>query len=230
LSSYYPICLDLTNRHCQVIGGGEVAERKVLSLLEAGARVLVIAPRVTDRIRQLASEKVIVFIEREYRSGDLDKAFLVISATDNPAVNALIATEAERSNILLNVVDSPAECNFIVPASVVRGNLLISVSTSGRSPALARKIRQRMEQNYGCEYGPLLEILGCCRKLVLERVPDIEERKQIFGELAESILPEMILNKDISQILEAIRSTIKKSDFPHSKLEEEIRNVIFGPD
>jgi precorrin-2 dehydrogenase/sirohydrochlorin ferrochelatase len=212
-----------------VIGGGEVAERKVLSLLEAGARVQVISPQITERIHQLANEKAIVFIEREYRSGDLDKAFLVISATDNPAINAAIATEADRLNILLNVVDSPAECNFVVPASVIRGNLLISVSTSGKSPAFAKKIRQQIEQSYGLEYGPLLEILGYCRKFILEQVSDIEVRKQIFGQLAESILPEMIRNKDIPQILETIRRILKEKNFPHPKLEEEIHKAIFGP-
>lgn len=229
MSSYYPICLDLTNRRCLVIGGGEVAERKVLSLLQAGAQVRVISPQITDRIHQLASEKTIVFVEREYRPGDLDDAFLVISATDNPVINATIATEAGRLNILLNVVDSPEDCNFVVPASVSRGNLLISVSTSGKSPALAKKIRQQIEQCYGIEYGPLLEILGCCRKFVLEQVSDIEERKHIFGRLAESLLPEIVRNKDIPQILETVRRILKKNDFLPPKLEEEIRKVIFSP-
>lgn len=229
MSSYYPICLDLTNRHCLVIGGGEVAERKVISLLEARARVQVISPQITDRISQLAKEGMINLTKREYRTGDLEKAFLVISATDNAVINTAIAAEAERLNILLNVVDSPAECNFIVPASVIRGDLLISISTSGKSPAFAKKIRQQIEQNYGIEYGPLLKILGCCRKLIIEQVSDIEIRKQIFGQLAESILPEMVRNKDILQILETMCRILRQRNIAHPKLEEEIHKAVFGP-
>jgi precorrin-2 dehydrogenase/sirohydrochlorin ferrochelatase len=216
-----------------VIGGGEVAERKVLSLLEAGARVRVISPQITERIQQLANEKEIVFIEREYRSGDLDKTFLVISATDSPVINAAIATEADRLNILLNVVDSPAECNFIVPASVIRGNLLISVSTSGKSPAFAKKIRQQIEQRYGFEYGPLLEILGCCRKFILEQVSDIEVRKQIFGQLAESIFKFWKLSAAyLKRMISLIQSLKRKSAKLYLALVEimvwEIYNDIYS--
>ena len=209
-----------------VIGGGEVAERKVFSLLTAKARVRVIAPKATDSIHQLVKEKKIILSEREYRPGDLGGVFLVISATNNLATNASIAKEANRLNILLNVVDSPCACNFVVPASVIRGNLLISISTSGKSPALAKRIRKKIQQDYGPEYGPLSEILGLCRELVIEHVPDIENRKQIFGRLADSILPEMIRDGDIQQTMKLIRHILKVNDFPFSKLETKISKII----
>jgi precorrin-2 dehydrogenase/sirohydrochlorin ferrochelatase len=209
-----------------VVGGGEVAERKVLSLIQAGACVEVISPKVTERIRRLAKERIISWTDREYRPGDSKNAFLVISATDNPVTNASIAQEADRLNTLLNVVDSPQQCNFIVPASVFRGNLLISTSTSGKCPALAKRIRKEIQQNYRAEYGPLLEVLGLCRELVLDQVPDIEIRKQIFEQLAESISPEMIRDKDIPQIMENICQTLNDEDFPLHRLETGIRNIL----
>ena len=229
LPAYYPICLELTNRNCLVVGGGEVAERKIDSLIQAEACVEVISPEVTEHIRRLAKERVISWTEREYRPGDLKKAFLVISATDNPAANASIAQDADRLNTLLNVVDSPKQCNFIVPASVVRGNLLISTSTSGKSPALAKRIRKEIELNYGAEYGPLLDILGLCRELVLDRVPDIEIRKQLFERLADTISTEMVRDGDISQIMDTISQTLKENDFPLPKLKNKIRKILRKP-
>ena len=229
MPAYYPICLELANRNCLVVGGGEVAERKVLSLIQAGACVEVISPKVTARIGRLAKKKEITWTDREYRPGDIKKAFLVISATDNQFTNASIAQEAYRLNTLLNVVDSPKECNFIVPASVIRGNLMISTSTSGKSPALAKRIRQEIQQNYGPEYGPLLDILGVCRELVLDQVPDIETRKQLFGRLADSISAEMARNGDISQIMNTISQTLQESDFPLPKLRAQIRKILKNP-
>lgn len=229
MPAYYPICLELTNRNCLVVGGGEVAERKVLSLLQAEASVEVISPEVTGRIRRLAKARKISWTDREYRPGDSKNAFLVISATNNPAANASIAQDADRLNTLLNVVDSPKECNFIVPASVVRGNLLISTSTSGKSPALAKRIRQEIQRNYGVEYGPLLDILGLCRELVLDKVPDIETRKQLFGRLADSVSAEMVREGDISKIMDTLGQTLKESDFPLPKLKNKIRKILAKP-
>ncbi len=229
MPAYYPICLELTNRNCLVVGGGEVAERKILSLIQAEACVEVLSPEVTEHIRRLAKERKISWTDRQYRPGDSKNAFLVISATDDPLTNASIAQEADRLNILLNVVDSPKQCNFIVPASVIRENLLISTSTSGKSPALAKRIRQEIQQNYGPEYGPLLDILGLCRELVLDRVPDIEIRKQLFGRLADSITAEMVRNGDITPIMNAISQTLKESDFPLPKLKSKIRKILAKP-
>jgi precorrin-2 dehydrogenase/sirohydrochlorin ferrochelatase len=224
--AYYPICLDLSGKSCLVIGGGEVAERKIVTLLKSGARVRVVSPEVTGGIRRLVETKSVALTERKYQAGDLEGNFLVISATDDSAANAAIAEEADRKNILLNVVDFPAECNFIVPASLVRGGLMISVSTSGKSPALARKIRRRIQQEYGPEYGPLLDILGACREKILQRVPDIETRKQIFERLTETITPETIRDANIERIMSVIRPAINEKDFPFEELEAEIRGIM----
>ena len=228
MPSYYPVYLDLTGRECLVVGGGDVAERKIFSLLEAGAKVKVVSPVVTGRIRRLAEDSSITLVLREYRPGDLKGVFLAISATDNPDTNRAITGEAKQNNILLNVVDSPAECNFIVPSVVRRGDLVISISTFGKSPALARKIRERIQRDYGEEYGPLLEILGFCRNPVIKLVPDIETRGRIFKTLVELISPEAIRAGDVSGLMNSVRSALGEAaeGFPFRELETMVREII----
>ena len=138
---YYPIFMDIKGKPCVVIGGGRVAERKVLSLLNAGAKVCVVSPRLTDGIKKLVRERRVKVIKRAYKQGDIDSAFLAYSATDKREINREIFKEAKGKGILLNVVDVPDMCNFIVPSVVERGDLLIAISTSGKSPALAKRIR-----------------------------------------------------------------------------------------
>lgn len=165
--TYYPVCLDIKNKRCVVVGGGKVAFRKVESLLEAGARVIVISPEIIPALQELVHKESrfveapfvnkITHLPREYKSGDIKKGtFLVIAATDDLQLNAKIADEAKRLNLLINVVDAPKLCNFIVPATLRRGNLTISVSTSGKSPALAKKIKEDLQNIYGAEYEDLL--------------------------------------------------------------------------
>ena len=156
--SYYPVFLDLRGRRCVVIGGGEVARRKVESLQAAGAEVTVVAPRM----REMPAGVTIT--AREFRPGDLDGAFFVISATDDRAVNSAVAAEAEARGILINVVDVPAESSVILPAVVRRGEFVLAVSTGGASPALARRLRQRLEQEFGEEYGELIAFLKSLRQ------------------------------------------------------------------
>jgi len=151
--SYYPVFLDLRGRRCVVIGGGEVALRKVESLLAAGADVAVVAPQV----KEMPPGATIV--QREFLPGDLDGAFFVISATDNRAVNSAVAAEAEARGILINVVDVPTESSVILPAVVRRGEFVLAVSTGGASPTLARRLRERLEQEFGEEYGELIAFL-----------------------------------------------------------------------
>lgn len=167
-----------------VIGGGRVGERKVQGLLTHGAMVRVISPELSDVLAGLQRNGTIDWLPRLYQEGDLVGAFLVIAATDDPAVQERVHAEAEERNILLNVADVPKWCNFILPATVRRGDLAISVSTAGKSPALASTLRQELEIQFGPEYGILVNILGSLRDTVLAGGRSHSENKAIFSRLA----------------------------------------------
>jgi precorrin-2 dehydrogenase/sirohydrochlorin ferrochelatase len=164
----YPINLvGLEDRRCIVVGGGEVAQRKVESLLEAGAeRVVVISPGLTQKLRALLQAKRIEHCPRGYQAGDLEGAFVVIAATDDPTVNRDVWQEAQDRRLLINVVDDPARCNFFVPSVVRRGDLTISICTGGQDPALSARLRQELEPRFGREYAAFLEIAGGLRERV----------------------------------------------------------------
>ena len=183
---YYPIFLDLTHRPCVVVGGGEVAEGKVAGLLDAGARVTVIAPAVTPRLEKWIVANRVRHIPRAYQEGDLDSAFLVISATDDREVNARVWEEATARGILVNMVDDPPRCMFIAPAVVRRGDLIVAISTSGKAPALAARLRQWLEDVLGDEYARFLELVGPLRAPLVHHIPDLEERKRRWYRLVDS--------------------------------------------
>jgi precorrin-2 dehydrogenase/sirohydrochlorin ferrochelatase len=161
---YYPLFLNLQDQPCVVVGGGRVALRKVKMLLDYGAHVSVISPAFNGDFAQLAKRKAMRLIRRNYKSGDLKGAEIVVAATDARNVNLKIAQEAKRAGALVNVVDDPEHSNFIVPSFLRRGHLTIAVSTGGRSPALARKIRTQLEQDFGREYGSLLSLIEEVRR------------------------------------------------------------------
>ncbi len=160
MPNFYPAFLDLRGRPCVVVGAGEVAGRKVAGLIDAGARVTVIAAEATAELAQLASDGAIVWARRGYRVGDLAGARLVIAATDDPEVNRAVAEEAEASNIPFNAVDNLELSTFITPAVVTRGDLVVAVSTGGRSPSMARKVRERIERELPLEYAALLDVVA----------------------------------------------------------------------
>jgi len=164
----YPVNLvGLADRRCVVVGGGEVAQRKVESLLEAGAdRVAVISPRLTHKLKALLQAKRIEHHPRGYRQGDLEGAFVVIAATDDPDVNREVWQEAQERHLLVNVVDDPQHCNFFVPSVVRRGDLTISICTGGQDPALSARLRQELEPRFGREYAAFLEMAGALRDRV----------------------------------------------------------------
>jgi len=185
--SSYPITLvGLKNARCVVVGGGEVAARKVAALREAGARPVVISPVLCEQLEQQAESGEIQVACREYHPGDLAKARLVIAATDDPVTNEAVWREAEAIGCLVNVVDDPAHCNFYVPATVCRGALTISVSTAGNSPLLARRIREMLEDQFDASYESYLALLGELRPLVQESVADPARRRALWRELLDS--------------------------------------------
>ena len=194
---YYPIAIDLTGKRALVVGGGEVALRKVEALLESGARVTVVAPEVAPEIERLAESGKIVLRRRNYEAGDLADAVLAIAATDDREVNLRVSEDARGANVLVNAVDDPELCSFIVPAMVRRGDLVVSVITGGKSPALARRVREKIEETFGPEYGDLAELLGEVRELARDRIESQPVREGVF---------EAILDSEVADLLRQGRS------------------------
>lgn len=183
----YPITLvDLAHTPCVVIGGGEVAARKVAGLQAAGARPVVISPALCDTLWRQVEAGEIDAIEREYRPGDLIGVRVVIAATDDVATNEAAWREAQAAGCLVNVVDDPARCNFHVPATVRRGALTLAISTGGQSPALARRIRRALEQEFDTAYERYLALLGELRPRVQEQIADPACRKAYWEALLDS--------------------------------------------
>ncbi len=157
--AYYPLFLKTTGKRCVVVGGGQVAVRKVRALLEYKASVEVISPELCSELGQLVESGEIQILHREYRAGDLKGAVIAIAATDDSDINLRVAKEAQGKAVLVNVVDDAESSDFILPSYVRRGDVTIAISTAGRSPALARKIRTKLEKDFGAEYACLARLI-----------------------------------------------------------------------
>jgi precorrin-2 dehydrogenase/sirohydrochlorin ferrochelatase len=197
---YYPVYLDIQNRNCLVVGGGSVGTRKVKMLLKCGATVTVISPVVSEPLKSLANNKTITLHQRNYRSSDLAGVFLVIGATDDEQLNRQISQDANRLDLLCNIADQPRDCNFILPSIVNRGDLTISVSTSGKSPALAKKLRKSLNEQFGDEYAVMLQLMGAIRKKLLNRSHEPEAHKKLFEQLINAGLVDMIREDNTADI------------------------------
>jgi precorrin-2 dehydrogenase/sirohydrochlorin ferrochelatase len=183
---YFPIQLDIRGRACLVVGGGGVGTRKAKSLIACGGQVTVVSPTITGELKDLAAAGMLRVRQREYVGDDLQGMFLVMGATDDDWLNRHIRTDAERLKILCNIADRPEQCDFILPAVVQRGDLIVTVSTSGRSPALAKKLRQDLQAQFGDEYTAFLDLMGAIRKRLLAEAHAPEEHKPIFERLVHS--------------------------------------------
>jgi len=193
---YYPINLDIRKRNCLVVGGGAVATRKVKTLIKCGAKVTVVSPEATDALAELANTGAVTLIRKPYASADLDGMFLVIGATDDRSLNRKIYKDAEDNGRLCNIADQPDLCNFILPSIVHRGDLILTISTSGTSPAFAKKLRKELEKTYGYEYALFLHLMGAIRKKLLSQTNEPESHKAVFEMLIEKGLPEKMARKD----------------------------------
>ncbi len=196
----YPVNLNIEGRSCLIVGGGEVAARKIASLLSCGATVRVVSPECSPKIRTLAENGVVQWSQRLYQSGDMDGAFLVFAATDNATVQRQIVDEAKARNILVNSADDPVSCTFQVPAKVRRGNLLLTVSTGGGSPALAAKLRRQLEDDYGSEYQLLVDLLGRIRREIVADGKPQASHKAVFEKLLQLNLLQNIRQGDWSKL------------------------------
>jgi precorrin-2 dehydrogenase/sirohydrochlorin ferrochelatase len=191
--SYYPINIRIANRLCLVVGGGSVAYRKVQGLLQGGARVRVISPEVGPELQELSELQKIEWLKRDYVEGDLRGGFLAFAVTDDCAVQAMIMKEAEKSAVLLNSADDPRGSDFHVPAHFRRGKMLITVSTGGGSPALAKKIREQLENDIVPEYEAVVDLLALVRDQVVRSNEDSAAHAELFRRLLQLGIVDLLL-------------------------------------
>lgn len=190
---YYPLFMDIQDQPCLVVGGGKVGARKAMGLLRAGARVRVISPAMDLSLEAAAAENTALVLDRrEYEISDLEGMRLVFAATDNQTLNAGIRDLAAQKGILCNIADGTDKGDFILPAVVSQGDLLIAVSTCGASPALAKQIRKQLAKAFGPEYGELAKGLAGIRKQLLDAGHDPDGHKKQFTALVEKDLAGLI--------------------------------------
>jgi precorrin-2 dehydrogenase / sirohydrochlorin ferrochelatase len=191
MPSYYPMFVDLQGKRCLVVGGGEIATRKVQGLLDADALVVVVSPALCEALATLAVQGVITYQARPFRADDVLGCTLVIGATDQLEVNRAVCKAARAHDVWVNIVDTPEACDFIAPAIVRRGPLQIAISTAGHSPTLAKRIRMQLEEAYGPEYGRLLEKLGRERQRIRHLIRDPDLRKAYYERLVDTALTKL---------------------------------------
>ncbi|MGO4886971.1 NAD(P)-binding protein [Anaerobacillus sp. MEB173] len=192
----YPVLLNLDGRKIIVIGGGTIAERKVQGILETGAMVDVVSPDITEELKRLVSEKKITWKQKEFKKKDLEDAFIVIAATNNSNINKCVY-DSILPHQLINIVDRPDLCSFHVPSVIRRGKLVITVSTSGASPSLAKRIRKDLEKTYDEKYESFVEFLDWARQLVLAEIEDAAMKKELLASLTEPSILTMRNRKEV---------------------------------
>jgi uroporphyrin-III C-methyltransferase / precorrin-2 dehydrogenase / sirohydrochlorin ferrochelatase len=217
--TFYPVFLNLRGRRAVVIGGGAVAEQKVLGLLAAGAHVTVVSPETTPCLTDLAAAAGIELRRRPYRSGDLAGAWLAIAATDDRRANSAVWAEAERCGIPLNAVDDLDYCSFIAPAIHREGDITVAVSTSGKSPALAARLRQRIARLIGRAEARLCELLGELRPELAARVPDTRTRTALWYRIVDSDVIEFVRRGDMEGARGRIDELVDEVEPHESRLE-----------
>jgi precorrin-2 dehydrogenase/sirohydrochlorin ferrochelatase len=207
---FYPAFIDLENRPVLVVGGGIVAERKVETLLEAGAVITVVSPQITEQLDAYSQSNRITVRQRGFIPSDVDGVSLVISATDDPGTQTEVASIAVSKNILVNTVDKPELCSFIVPAILRRGDITIAISTSGKSPSLAAELRARLDRVLTDEFARTANVLGAVRQEVHRHFAGSDERKRVFDSIIGSGIVEWIAGYDDAAALERVRQMIRE--------------------
>ena len=218
---YYPLFLDIKNRACLVVGGGAVGTRKVETLLDCGAVVTVVSRETTAEIDSLAQKGAVTLEKRTYRPEDLEGKFLVIGATDDEGLNRQISEDAGRRNLLCNIADQPSLCNFILPAIVDRGDLVIAVSTSGKSPAFAKKIRRALEKQFGPEYEPFLSLMGKIRDVLLAEAHQPEAHRHLFEQLIDAGLLDMLRENRTGEVRDLLKRSLGDGFDPDTVLAQQ---------
>lgn len=206
--TYYPIFVNLDGKRCVVIGGGAVAERKVKALLKTGAKIILISPEITDGLKRLAESGAISLINKPFRKQYLKDAFLVIAATSSRELHKRIAKDFKG---LLNVVDSPELCNFIVPSTIRRGPLTIAISSSGTSPAMTKMIRKELESLYPGAFGEYLEYLGKLRKQIIN-LPPRRKKKLINLLTSEEVFKSLRQLKKVRPVIKDLLDALSQQE------------------
>ena len=220
---YYPIYLDIEDRDVLIIGGGNVCARKAETMMKYGARVTVLSPECTEEIEAWAAKNMLTIRRKTYAEADLQGASIVIASTDDQCINARIARDCRRRKIPVNVVDVTHLCEFIVPAIVERGSIQIAVSTGGKSPALARTLKEDLQKFVGPEYDEVNRILGTLRKGAKKTLPTDVDRKRFFdGIIAEGVL-DMLRGGRRRQAFETIARACDQAGVPVS---DEVRQEL----
>jgi precorrin-2 dehydrogenase/sirohydrochlorin ferrochelatase len=204
----YPIFALIADRPCLVVGGGSVGERKVQDLLAAGARVTVVSPGVTPLLADLVAQGEISHLDEVFQEEQVEGMALVIGATDDLEVNARVSAAAQARGIMVNIVDQPDLCTFIVPAQVRRGELTLAISTGGASPALARKLREELEGHFGPEYGPYLALLQAVRTRLLAARRGNPDNAVLFKRLVDSPLLPALRRGDLPEVRTILREVL----------------------
>ena len=217
---YYPAFLDLHGKKVLIVGGGAVAQRKIETLFEYGAVIDVAARDLTPALKEFETEGRIRFVGSQFHEDQMDRAFLVIAATDDPEMNRKVSLAAGERNIPVNAVDQPSDCTFIVPSILRRGDLVIAVSTSGKSPALARRLREQLEGMFGEEYRAYVRLMGEVRDNVLSGDYPPERKGEILRELIDSDLLDAIRLGDRIRVASTLKRILR------TDLNEEIRGLI----
>jgi precorrin-2 dehydrogenase/sirohydrochlorin ferrochelatase len=208
----YPLNLLLNNRAVAVIGGGGVAERKVLSLLDTGAKITVIAPKATKKIKSLAAKKKIVLKLRNFVHDDLKGKLLIFAATNSDEVNKQVSRLARKKGILVNCVDDPKECDFFVPSFFRRGSLLLAVSTGGKIPALAKKIRRDIELSYGALFAEYVKLLAKARGAIYRNTSlSFQKKRDLIEKMIESNILSLLKKGKKEEASKIIREFLQKN-------------------
>ncbi len=210
MEGFYPIHVKVSSRKVLIVGGGEVALRKVKNLLSYGAQILVVSPRVLSEIEQLSVERKVTVFQEKYSSNFLEGCCLVFGATDDREVNKRVAVDAQKAGIPVNIADNPSLCTFLVPAVLKRGSLTVSVSTEGKSPSLSGRIKRNLENSFGEEFSLFLDYLGEVRKEILQEIKDPAVRKKIFIEISDPEMVKLVQGGDLSRLKAKCREIINK--------------------
>ncbi|MFH0812593.1 MAG: bifunctional precorrin-2 dehydrogenase/sirohydrochlorin ferrochelatase [Pseudomonadota bacterium] len=208
----YPISLILKDRRVAVIGGGEVAERKIMSLLDTGAKITVIAPEVTNTIKSLAEEKRLCLKQRDFAESDGEGSFLVFVATNSNKLNRKVSRMARGKGFWVNCVDVPEECDFYVPSFFRRGSLTLAVSTAGKIPALAKKVNRELQRAFGEVFAEYVDLLAKVREnIIKERSFDSQKKKELLEALMGSRLLDLLKEGKRQEALTVIRDFLKEN-------------------
>ena len=209
---YYPVYLAISGRRCVVVGGGQVAQRRVAGLREAGASVCVVSPALTPELQTLADAKAIETIVSTYRAAHIEGAFLAVAATDNRAVNAQVIADAQARHVLINAADAAEDGDFIVPATVRRGDLCISVATGGNTPTLTAKLSRELAAQFGPEWADYVELSGTMRDYIKTRIAEPERRAAHARLIAsEAELLALLRENNIEAATELARNIVSQT-------------------